>query len=96
MWKTLALGAALTVASSAAFAAPQCKERDDVLELLSSKYAEAPVAVGVANNGGLVEVLSTGDGDTWSIMRSAERIAASAPWLSVPRAEPGQNALDYR
>ncbi len=59
MWKTLVLGAALVLASSSAFAAPQCNSRDKVLELLGEKYSEAPVAIGVANNGGLVEVLSS-------------------------------------
>ena len=68
MWKTLVLGAALVLAASSAFAAPQCNSRDKVLELLSETYSEAPVAVGVTNNGGLVEVLSTGDGNTWSII----------------------------
>ncbi len=68
MWKTLVLGAALVLASSSAFAAPQCNSRDEVLAPLSKKYSEAPVAIGVANNGGLVEVLATGDGNTWSII----------------------------
>lgn len=88
MWKTLALGAALTIASGTAFAAPQCKEREDVLELLADKYAEAPVAVGVANNGGLVEVLSTGDGNTWSIIITTPAgmsclVAAGEGWRTV-------------
>ena len=68
MWKMLTLGTALTLLSSAALAEPKCNTRDYVLELLSDKYSEAPIAIGVANNGGLVEVLATGDGDTWSII----------------------------
>ena len=68
MLKTLSLSAALTIVASTAFAAPQCNDRDNVLDLLKNQYSEAPVAIGVANNGGLVEVLSTGDGDTWSII----------------------------
>ena len=68
MLKSLVLGSAFILASASAMAAPQCNSRETVLELLSEKYSEAPVAVGVANNGGLVEVLSTGDGNTWSII----------------------------
>ncbi len=68
------LGAALVLASSPAFAAPQCNSRDKVLELLSEKYSEAPVAIGVANNGGLVEVLST----TSAWLVSCLSLAASA------------------
>ncbi len=41
------LGAAVVLAFSSAFAAPQRNSRDKVLELLSEKYSEAPVAIGV-------------------------------------------------
>ena len=56
-----------------------------MLELLSQKYSEAPIAVGVANNGGLVEVLSTGDGETWSIIITSPKgmsclVAAGEGW----------------
>ncbi len=90
MWKTLVLGAALVLASSAAFAAPQCNSRDKVLELLSETYSEAPVAVSVTNNGGLVEVLSTGDGNTWSIIITSPQgmsclVAAGESWRLIER-----------
>ncbi len=82
------LGASLVLASSSAFAAPQCNSRDKVLELLSKKYSEAPVAVGVTNNGGLVEVLSTGDGNTWSIIITSPQgmsclVAAGEGWRLI-------------
>ncbi len=88
MWKTLVLGAALVLAASSAFAAPQCNSRGKVLELLSKKYSEAPVAVGVTNNGGLVEVLSTGDGNTWSMIITSPQgmsclVAAGEGWRSI-------------
>ena len=90
MWKTLVLGAALVLASSSAFAAPQCKSRDKVLALLSETYSEAPVAIGVANNGGLVEVLSTDDDNTWSIIITSPQgmsclVAAGEGWRSIER-----------
>jgi len=47
-----------------------CDQRQSVLGHLASKYKEAPVAIGVTNAGGLVEVLSTGDGLTWTIIVS--------------------------
>ena len=37
---------------------------------LAKKYGEAPVAIGVTNKGGLVEVLTTSDGNTWTIIVS--------------------------
>jgi hypothetical protein len=88
MWKTLVLGAAFVLASSSAFAAPQCNSRDKVLEFLSEKYSEAPSAIGVTNNGGLVEVLSTGDGNTWSIIITSPQgmsclVAAGEGWRLI-------------
>ncbi len=84
------LGAALVLASSSAFAAPQCNSRDKVLELLSETYSEAPVAVGVTNNGGLVEVLSASDGNTWSMIITSPQgmsclVAAGEGWRLIER-----------
>ncbi len=90
MWKTLVLGAALVLASSSAFAAPQCNSRGKVLELLSEKYSEAPVAIGVTNSGGLVEVLSASDGNTWSMIITSPQgisclVAAGEGWRLIER-----------
>lgn len=68
MWKILTLSAGLALLSGTALAQSQCDQRDSVLKLLAQKYKEAPVAIGVTHNGGLVEVLSTGSGTTWSII----------------------------
>src|SRR3546814_4417266 len=69
MWKILALGAGLAlVSTSAAMAQPQCDQRESVLQVLQQKYKEQPIALGVTHNGGLVEVLTTGNGNTWSII----------------------------
>ncbi len=59
-----------------------------MLEILSEKYSEAPIAVGVTNNGGLVEVLSTGDGNTWSIIITSPQgmsclVAAGEGWRLI-------------
>ena len=47
---------------------PACAKRGDVLKHLSAKYTEAPVALGLANNGGVVEVLSSKTGSSWTII----------------------------
>ena len=54
----------------------------------SDKYREAPVAVGVTHNGGLIEVLSTGEGQTWSIIITSPQgmsclVAAGEGWRMV-------------
>jgi hypothetical protein len=45
-----------------------CTDRASALTHLSKKYSEAPVAIGLANNGGEVEVLTDTAGWTWSII----------------------------
>jgi hypothetical protein len=96
MWKPLAIGIGLACAgsmvfSTAAFAEPQCDERENVLKLLSHKYKENPVAIGVTNNGGLVEVLSASQGSTWSIIVTTPKgmsclVAAGEGWRDIEAA----------
>ncbi len=89
----LAFTAAL-IAASADGAAQQvpCKQHGDVHGHLTQKYQELPVAVGVTNRGGLVEVLSTGEGKIWTIIisspdREASMVAAGEGWRGLPRAD---------
>ncbi len=42
--------------------------RSEVVKLLNDRFAETPVAIGLAINGGVVEVFATGDGSTWTII----------------------------
>ncbi len=45
-----------------------CTARTSALDHLAKKYAEAPVAMGLASNGGVLEVLSNDNGQTWTIL----------------------------
>ena len=65
------LATAFAVMSSSVQAQSLCSPREKVITQLSSKYSEAPIAVGVTNNGKLVEVLSSGNGDTWTIIMTS-------------------------
>lgn len=68
----IALGLAGAAWAGAAQAQVQpCDQRQNVIGHLAKKYQEAPVAVGVTSTGGLVEVLTTGNGDTWTIIVSS-------------------------
>ncbi len=66
-----------------------CDQRAKVLGHLAQKYQEAPIAVGVTSSGGIVEVLTTGDGQTWTIIVSDPNgtsclIAAGEGWRTLP------------
>ncbi len=74
----LVLAAVLSLAPSEGAAQVTCNQRDNVLGHLARKYQEVPVAIGVTNRGGLVEVLSTGDGKTWTIIISTPPARAGA------------------
>ena len=67
---------------------PVCTKRANVLKHLANKYAEAPVAIGLANNGGVIEVLTSETGDSWTIIitmpnGTACMVAAGEDWENV-------------
>jgi len=85
----LALTAILATAAFAAGAqaGPACGKRDDVLAQLSERYKEAPVGVGVAGNGGLIELLTASAGSTWTLIITLPNgptclLAAGQDWES--------------
>ena len=63
----LALGAA-SLASNAGAAGLWCGDRAGIVKSLASKYGEAPVSMGVAANGSLLQVLASPDGETWTVL----------------------------
>ena len=63
-----ALLAPLTFWAGHATAQPQCGPRDSIRGQLTENYKETPIASGIAANGRLVEVFSTPDGRTWTIV----------------------------
>ncbi len=68
--------------------AQQCDQRARVIGHLAQKYQETPVAIGVTAAGGMVEVLTTGDGGTWTIILSNPNgtsclVAAGDGWRAL-------------
>ncbi len=84
-----ALAALLAVAAAQPAAAePSCTTRQTVLDYLAREYHEAPVAMGTANNGGLVEILTNSAGSTWTILITMPdgmtcMIAAGHDWRAL-------------
>ena len=71
--------------SSQAVAEPQCNTRDSVMSQLKDKYNEEPTAIGVTHNGGLIEVITSPGGKTWSIVITSPQgmsclVAAGEGW----------------
>ncbi len=60
----------LAAASLPAQAQPNCFTHDKILDRFSAVYDEAPVARGLTQDGQMVQVLSTGDGKTWTLIVS--------------------------
>lgn len=66
-----------------------CGQRTTVLDYLSGKYSEKPIAMGIAANGGLIEVLTSTDGTTFTIIVTMPEgetcmVAAGEAWENLP------------
>jgi hypothetical protein len=61
-WAAAMFGSATAMAQSADM------PRADLVEQLDAQYAEAQAAVGVTDEGGVVEVFTTDDGSTWTLV----------------------------
>lgn len=83
-----ALGILVSIGTAAA-QTPLCTERSAVVSQLSSEYSERPVAMGIANNGGVLEILSSRAGQSWTIILTMPNgvtcmVAAGESWESLP------------
>ncbi len=68
MYSMMLFAVAGILVSSVAMAQVPCDQRDKIVEWLAVKYKEAPIASGVSSTGSLIEVLSTHDGDSWTLI----------------------------
>ncbi len=62
--------------------------RAEIVKQLGDAYAEAPVAIGLTGNGSVIELFTTGDGSTWTIVITSpdglSRVVASGEsWMST-------------
>ena len=81
---------AMSAIPVAAAGSPPCASRPEFLKQLSKQFNEEPVALGLTNNGSLIEVLTSDDGSTWTIMISRPNgssclIAAGEGWEEMKR-----------
>jgi hypothetical protein len=69
---------------------PACVKRADLLKHLEAKYHEAPAAVGIADNGALLEVFASKSGETWTVTVTMPNgiscmVASGQQWQDLPR-----------
>jgi hypothetical protein len=89
----VAAAAALIAAPALAQSAgpgPACVKRADLIKHLEAKYHEAPAAVGIADNGALLEVFASKSGETWTVTVTMPNgiscmVASGQQWQDVPR-----------
>ena len=75
----------------------ECQKRNELLKGLSHSYNERPIAMGLATNGGVLEVLTSGTGQSWTIIVTMPdgmtcMVAAGQSWENLPppvRQRPG-------
>lgn len=57
-----------TTATAQTAIPPTCTDRTQAISHLAGRYAETPVAMGLAANGSVLEVLASQSGESWSIL----------------------------
>ena len=60
----------MAIIPAAAQAGVECAPRTALLAGLATKFHEAPVAIGLASSGALIEILTSADGETWTLLIS--------------------------
>lgn len=74
-----------------------CTDRDTLIKGLANKYSEAPVSIGLASNGGVIEVLKNKSGSSWTILISMPNgmtclVAAGENWRQVTPKPKGEKS----
>ena len=86
---TSAVAVLWSVPAQAQQQTPPCADRADFLNQLSANYREAPVAMGLTANGGLLEVVAAKNG-SWTIIVTMPNgmscgVASGMSWESTAR-----------
>ena len=66
-----------------------CGKRADVLSQLSGRWSEAPVAMGLKDDGSVLEIVAAADGATWTVLvtypsGSSCVVATGERWENAP------------
>lgn len=80
----------LAVAAAPVNAQSTCGSRAELVRHLARNFHEAPAAAGIADNGALLEVFASRDGETWTVAVTLPNgiaclVATGQQWQEVPR-----------
>ncbi len=65
---TALLLGSFTTGSEPAQAQSAATQRSQIVNMLSQRFAEVPTALGIAHDGSLIEVFTSPDGSTWTMV----------------------------
>lgn len=78
-----------------ALAQERCMPRDQLMAIALQQYHEVTIAAGILNEGAILELLNSGGGETWTLVRTDNKgvsciVAAGQAWttVSVPKTGP--------
>ncbi len=91
------IGAAALIPIGSASAQTPWIDRDEVVEKLGDEYSEQPSAMGLASNGGVIELFTAPYGATWTLVLTmpdglSRIIAAGEGWTAVPITVAGRDS----
>ena len=86
----LAAAALLLAAAPASAQSVPCTDRSDIVKKLAKAYSETPTAVGVTSDGSLIEVLTSRDGHSWTLILTLPNgmacpVAEGEDWQTMPQ-----------
>lgn len=99
----IALVAGLTLSFAANARAPgvtgrmPCHDYAQIAETLGKRYGEAPVSLGLQSNGNVLQVFTSSESGSWTILSVAPSgvgciVAAGKSWMSRPTASADPSA----
>jgi len=69
-------------------AAAQCAPRAGIVDFFAKNYGERPVAAGLQSGGGVMELLVSDDGSTWTLLVSTPQgvtcfVSSGTAWVRI-------------
>ncbi|MHA1563946.1 MAG: hypothetical protein ACTSX7_01425 [Alphaproteobacteria bacterium] len=75
-------------AAHAAGQGPKCGPRNAIAKVLTARFAELPVSIGLAKDGAVLELFTTASGGTWTLLATNPKgvsciVSHGESWMSM-------------